>query len=171
MGKGRARSAPPFSGALRIKRIDATGGEVLYLDTAPHSDTAALKVAEAADLVLIPCRTAILDLEAITDTLRFIGTTGTPACVVLNAIAPSGQDADQAAAALTRLAVEICPVRLGHRIAFARALITGLAAQEFEPAGRAAQEIELLHTFISERAHVHTINRSLFKCAMTLQML
>ena len=67
--------------------------------------------------------------------------------------------------------LKICPVRLGHGIAFARALITGLAAQEFEPAGRAAQEIELLHTFISGRAHVHTINRSLFKCAMTLQML
>ena len=39
---------------------------------------ATLKVADAADLVLIPCRTAIMDLEAIQSTLRLVRTTGTP---------------------------------------------------------------------------------------------
>ena len=46
-----------------ITRVKETGGDILYLDTAPHSDSVALRVAEAADLVLIPCRTAILDLK------------------------------------------------------------------------------------------------------------
>ena len=35
-------------------RVEETGGEILYLDTAPHSDSAALEAAKAADLVLIP---------------------------------------------------------------------------------------------------------------------
>ena len=149
-------SAPASRLSQEIERVKETGGDILYLDTAPHSDNAALKVAQAADLVLIPCRTAILDLEAITDTLNFIRTTGTPACVVLNAVAPLGQDAAQAAEALTGLAVEVCPVRLGNRVAFARALITGQAAQEFEPGGKAASEIELLHEFISNRVSLCT---------------
>ena len=55
------------------------------IDLDPQA-SAALKVARAADLVLIPYRTAILDLEAITDTVQFIATTGTPALVVLNAV-------------------------------------------------------------------------------------
>ena len=75
---------------------------------------------------------------------------------MLNAVAPLGQDAAQAAEVLTGLAVEVCPVRLGNRVAFARALITGQAAQEFEPGGKAASEIERLHEFISNRVNVCT---------------
>ena len=96
---------------------------------------------DSPDLLLIPCRTAILDLEAIQSTLRLVRTTGTPAFVVLNAVAPAGHDAD--------LAIEVCPVRLGQRVALARALITGQAAQEIEPNGKAATEIEQLHDFIT----------------------
>ena len=142
-----------------ITRVKETGGDILYLDTAPHSDSAALKAAEVSDLVLIPCRTAILDLEAITNTLHFLSTTGTPACVVLNGVAPLGQDANQAAAALADFGVEVCPVRLGNRVAFARSLITGQAAQEVEPRGKAAVEIERLHECIIERVSMCTLAR------------
>ena len=38
-------------------------------------------------------------------------------------------------------------------MAFARALITGQAAQEFEPHGKAAAEVEQLHEFIINRVH------------------
>ena len=132
----------------RVREID---GEMLYVDTAPHSDSAALEAARTADLVLIPCRPAILDLEAITNTLAFLRTTGTPVLVVLNAIAATGQDARQAEEALSAQQVETCPVRLGCRVAFARALIAGQAAQEFEPGGKAAREIARLHTFVLAR--------------------
>ena len=75
---------------------------MLYLDTAPHDNDATLKVADAADLVLIPYRTAILDLEAIQSTLRLVRTTDTPAFVVLNAVASAGHDADHATGNLDR---------------------------------------------------------------------
>ena len=134
-----------------VARVREIGGEMLYVDTAPHSDSAALEAATVADLVLIPCRPAILDLEAITNTLAFLRTTGTPVLVVLNAIAASGQDTRLAEEALSTHQVETCPVRLGRRIAFARALVAGQAAQEFEPNGKAAHEIAQLHAFILER--------------------
>ena len=134
-----------------VARVREIGGEMLYVDTAPHSDSAALEAATVADLVLIPCRPAILDLEAITNTLAFLRTTGTPVLVVLNAIAASGQDTRLAEEALSTHQVETCPVRLGRRIAFTRALVAGQAAQEFEPNGKAAHEIAQLHAFILER--------------------
>ena len=139
-----------------MQRVRKTGGEVLYLDTAPHSDSAALEAARASDLVLIPCRPAILDLEAITNTLAFIRTTGTPVAVVLNAAAATGQDAAHAADALAAHHVGICPARLGHRVAFARALIAGQTAQEFEPDGKAARKIERLHKFVCDLVHICT---------------
>ena len=98
-----------------------------------HLENASRRTVRAADLVLIPCRTAILDLEAITDTVQFLATTGTPALVVLNAVSPHGHDADQASDALHTPTLDVCPVRVGHRVAFARALLTGQAAQEYDP--------------------------------------
>ena len=134
-----------------IAHVKELGGEMLYVDTAPHSDSAALEAAHRADLILIPCRPAILDLEAITHTLSFLRTTGKPVLVVLNATAATGQDALQAERALTSHHVETCPVRLGRRVAFARALVSGQAAQEFQPSSKAAREVELLHSFVLER--------------------
>ncbi len=134
--------------AHEMKRVEETGGELLFLDTAPHSDSAALEAAKASDLVIIPCRPAILDMEAITNTLDLVRTTNTPVFVVLNAVAAQGQEAEEAAEAIAALNVEVSPVRLVNRVAYARALITGQTAQEFEPDGKAASDIERLHSFI-----------------------
>ena len=134
-----------------IAHVAGLGGEMLYIDTAPHSDSSALEAARRADLILIPCRPAILDLEAITNTLAFLRTAGTPVIVVLNAIASSGQDALAAERALCSHQVETCPVKLGRRVAFARSLVNGLAAQEFQPSGKAAREVSLLHSFVVQR--------------------
>ena len=142
--------------ALHLAVVSAQAGRhAAIIDLDPQA-SAALKVARAADLVLIPCRTAILDLEAITDTVQFLATTGTPALVVLNAVSPHSHDADQAADALHTLTLDVCPVRVGHRVAFARALLTGQTVQEYDPGSKAAAEVERLHTFIMKR--VHNIN-------------
>ena len=130
------------------KRVADTGGEILFLDTAPHSDSAALDAAKASDLVLIPCRPAILDLEAITNTLDLVRTTKKPVFVIMNAVAAQGHEASEASEAIAALDVQVCPVHLVNRVAFARALITGLVAQEFEPEGKAAQEVAQLHAFM-----------------------
>jgi chromosome partitioning protein len=47
------------------------GADLLILDTAPNADQTALRAAQLADLVLIPCRAATFDLEAIQATLTF----------------------------------------------------------------------------------------------------
>ena len=81
------------------ERVRSAGGELLLVDTAPHSSEAALEAAKVADLILIPCRPAILDLEAVSSTLSLVRTIGVavPVFVVLNAVAPRGRDASDAA--------------------------------------------------------------------------
>ena len=135
-----------------MQRVDETGGEILFLDTAPHSDSTALEAAKVSDLVLIPCRPAILDMEAISNTLDLVKTIGKPVFVVMNAVAAQGKESEEAVEAITALNVQVCPVRLVSRIAFSRSLITGQTAQEFEPDGKAAHEIAQLHTFMC--AHI-----------------
>ncbi len=138
-----------------IERVQKAECEILILDTAPHSDSAALEAAKYADIVLVPCRPAIMDMEAISNTLELVRSKGTPVYVVMNAVAPQGHEAQEAAEAIAELDALVCPVQLVSRIAFSRSLITGQTAQEFEPDGKAAQEISQLHTFMC--AHLHNI--------------
>lgn len=42
----------------------------------------------------------------------------------------------------------LAPVRVHNRVAYSRAQQTGLTAQEFEPDGKAADEIRQLYSFV-----------------------
>lgn len=145
--------------AHEMKRVEDMEGELLIIDTAPHSDSAALEAAKAADLILVPCRPAILDIEAISNTLDLVRTTGTPIYVVMNAVAPQGNEASEAAEAISGLDVGVCPVQLRQRVAFSRALINGQSAQEYEPGGKAAREAEELHAFMCAHLNLSTRQR------------
>lgn len=141
-----------------LETARTTGGELAIIDTAPHSDNAALDAARVADVVLIPCRPSILDLEAIANSLDIARLAHKPATVILNAVAASGTEADEAAEAVVQLGGETCPVRLVHRVAYARAIVYGQSAQEYEPHGKAAREVQALHRFIC--AHYHMCTRA-----------
>lgn len=125
-----------------------TGARLVLIDTAPHSESTALAAARAADLVLIPCRPAILDLRAIAHTIDLVKQAGTPVAVVLNAIPPRGTLADEAAEAVAGYGVPLAPVRLTHRSAFIHSLTLGKAIQEYEPRGKGANEIQHLFDWI-----------------------
>ena len=102
--------------------------------------------------MLLPCRPSVLDVEAVADTAaRVRAVTAAPVVAVLNGCAPRGQDADQVAAALAGVDVQVAPVRIGQRIVLARSLLAGQVAQETEPGGRAAQEVAAVHEFIACR--------------------
>jgi chromosome partitioning protein len=120
------------------------GYDLVILDTAPHADQSALRAARAADLILIPMRCSILDLDAAGTTLDLCALARRPAVVVFNAI--RSKVVQEAAAALKRLGGEVCTTIIRERVAFRHALVDGRVAREFEPAGAAASEITALCT-------------------------
>lgn len=141
--------------ATRLPQVLETAAEhgavFAIIDTAPHSERVALAAARAADLVLMPCRPAILDLRAINVTVDLVKLAGTPACIVFNAVPPRGSIGDEAAAAVAAYGLAVSPVRLGHRASYMHALTLGQTAQEFEPAGKAAAEIERLYKWTCQQ--------------------
>lgn len=125
------------------------GANLVVIDTAPHSGDVALAAAEAADLVLIPCRAGILDLRAIATTARVVKLAGKRAYVVLNAVpARASHVLADARAAVAVHGLEVVPVALQQRAAYAHALTVGQTAQEYEPGGKAAQEITQLFDWL-----------------------
>lgn len=141
-----------------IEHAREIGTEILVLDTAPHSEAAALEAARAADLVLVPCQPSIMDLRAMSKTVDLLKLVKVPAVAILNGVQPHGTIADEAAETIeNHLSLPVCPVRLGSRVAFNRCLITGQAAQEVEPKGKAAQEIEQLYMWTCEQFTMSTV--------------
>lgn len=153
-GDRRIASAPEvISGqAARLpalmKVAGDNGADFLILDTAPNADQTASLAARAADVVLIPCRAAAFDLEAIETTLMLSKVAAKPAYVVLNAVPPRSSIGREAAEGLTAREVRVAPHQLTHRAAFAHGVIDGRTAQEFEPHGKAAEEIEALYMWL-----------------------
>lgn len=124
-------------------------------DTAPHTEATAKHVARIADFVLVPCRPNILDLQAMTSTIKLVKSMGTPAFAVLNHV-PSFRKAaaDEAEFTISQeLGLPVAPIRLGQLVAYADCMNSGAVAQESEPGGKAAQEMEQLCAWLVEALH------------------
>jgi len=152
--KDARESERPYVIAVPSSRLKKTleaarqnEAEVVILDTAPHSEGTALEAARASDLILVPCQPSIMDLRAMRKTADLIMHLKKPTFAILNEVAAQGTVADEAARAITaQFGMPVCPIRLVQRVAFNRCLLAGQTAQEYEPDGKASQEIAgLLH--------------------------
>jgi len=115
---------------------------LVVLDTAPHADQAALR---GADLVLIPMRPSILDLDAMGGSLDLCGLARRPAVVILNAAPIRSRVMQKSADAVTKLGGNVLPLVIRERVALRRSLVDGRIAREFEPGGVAAAEVAALY--------------------------
>lgn len=134
----------------------AHGAALVLIDTAPHSESAALAAARVADLVLIPCRPGILDLRAIGATADICTLAKARAAAVLNAVPARGSLTEEAAEAIAGYHLTVAPVHVGQRMTFVHSLTANQTALEYEPQGKAAQEIKELYKWICQQLNMHT---------------
>lgn len=140
-------SIQPIRLAAVIKAAKEQGTDMVIIDGAAVQREIAYDAAAVADFVLVPTKPAVFDIKSMTDTISAIQQHNKPMAIVLNMIAPTGVENTDAFDAAEVLGVDICPVTIGNRKAFFRAQSEGLAAQEFEPNGKAAEEIQKLYTY------------------------
>ena len=130
-----------------IKAAEEQGTDLVIIDGAAVQREIAYDAAAVSDFVLVPTKPAVFDIKSMSDTIKAVQQHDKPLAIVLNMIAPSGVENTDAFDAAKVLGVEICPVTIGNRKAFFRAQSEGLAAQEFEPRGKAAEEIQALYVY------------------------
>ena len=128
-----------------LKTAADHGADFAIIDTAPHSETAALAASKAADLVLVPCRASYIDLKAIETTIDLVKLAKKPAMFVLSCIRPGDKALPEGAEThLSQYPIPVSPQRITQRAALVHALTIGQAVTEFEPEGAAAREIRAL---------------------------
>jgi chromosome partitioning protein len=151
---------PPARLEHVLKASAKAGADLVFIDTPPFAKDIAYDAAKLADFVLIPAKPAVLDIIAMTRTVDLIKAFSRRAAVVLTFCPPVGKELEDAEEAVTQLGIEICPVRIGSRIAYSRAQQSGEVAQEYEPQGKAAEEIKHLYEYMcihtAEDQHVST---------------
>jgi chromosome partitioning protein len=131
-----------------LKQAKAGGIKLVIIDTAPHSDSAAAIAAQLADFVLIPCRPARFDMDAIASSFSIAKLAKTPAAVIINA-APRGKLAEEARDVLQQQGITVMDTILLQRAAYSHAVIDGRSVHEYEPGGKAAAEINDLYNHIT----------------------
>jgi chromosome partitioning protein len=123
-----------------------SGGADL-LDCPPQQRDIADAALSVADMVLIPTRAEALDIRAMTQTVRLTQQMGKRASVVLTFCPPTGAEIEQAREIVAQLKADLVPVAIHLRKAYSRAQQDGQSAQEYEPTGKAAQEIQALYAY------------------------
>jgi chromosome partitioning protein len=154
-----AVSAIPASRLSHVlKAASEAEADLAIIDTPPFAKEIAFEAAQLADFVVVPARPAVLDVMAMTRTLELLNTVGTKAAVVLTFCPPVGREIAEAEEAVRSLNATVCPIRIGNRIAYARAQQNGQGAQEYEPDGKAASEIFNLYKYIGIQIYGEVTN-------------
>src|SRR3954453_19266484 len=130
------------------------GIELIFIDCPAVARAPTEKAIEVADLVLIPCRTTVQDLQFVEQTVDLAATKAKPTAIVLNAVEPQIRETDQARAYLEKQEIALAPVFLSKAVAYHRAITAALGATEYEPSGKAAQELLALLEWISILLHL-----------------
>jgi chromosome partitioning protein len=133
-----------------LSKAEEGGVDLAIIDTPARSEQASLAAAKCADLVIIPCRPQVYDLETVPTSLELVKLAGAkPALALLNAVPSRGQRHEQAVQALQGLGLTVCPVYFGQRAAFGDSAALGQTPLEYEPQGKASEEIRLAYKYLS----------------------
>jgi chromosome partitioning protein len=161
---GASSRAKRLIGELTVVAIDAAdvtgaiaeahrdGYTLVLIDTAPRTAPLAAAIVRAASFVLIPQRPSAFDLAALDRTVAIVNAAKTPALIVLNACPSRAPEVDEAREVCKGHGLDVAAVAIGDRRAFARAVQTGRAVEEFSPRSPAAAEIRDLWALIDRRS-------------------
>ena len=122
----------------------------VIIDTPGRDDAAQAAAIRAADFCLIPCRPSAADLEATPSTVETIKRLGKPYAFVLTQTPPRSYRIKEAQTGLSYLGT-VCPSPVVLRNAFQDAQSMGLGVTEFEPGGRAANDVLVSWQWIVSR--------------------
>lgn len=143
--------------AAAVQTAAAQGLDLLLVDTGGRTDEGAYAAAKVSDLVVVPIQPSAIDLKSMDATRELIDRAGRPpSLVVLTRVKPFGSRHDETASWLANHGFTVSSVTIGDRVPFQDAYAGGQAVSEYEPAGKAAQEIQQLYMQICQHVDMTT---------------
>lgn len=131
-----------------LDRIRDAGADFLFIDTPARLSDWAMDAARVADLVIVPSRPTVKDLERVEASIKLATVYAPrPVFVVLTQTRPRGDRDAQAEEFVRARNYPVCGVRIGDRVAYEDSDTLGRTPLETEPHGKAAAEIKQLYHY------------------------
>lgn len=129
------------------------GIEWVFIDTPPNTSAVVEDAIRNATLVIIPARPGVFDINAVEDTIATCRSARRPYAVVMNGAPARRDDVESpivtvAREALAKMRAPVWAGQITNRGDYIMALSHGEGAREYNPDGRAANEIGRLWTAI-----------------------
>jgi chromosome partitioning protein len=126
----------------RLVSLRAAKADLVVIDTPPSVHPIIGMAAQASDLVLVVTGPYPDDLSAIGSTVQIAKGQGRGGGIILNRTPSKSTALQLARGALAVFDLPICPTAIVQRVAHPYSSSEGMTAQEWEPGGTAAKEIE-----------------------------
>lgn len=134
--------------ADEMERAERAGAELLFIDTPARLSDWAMEAAKVSDLVIVPSRPTVKDLERVEASIKLATVYAVrPVFVVLTQVRPRGDRDVQAEDYIRARKFPVCPARIGDRVVYQDSDTMGLTPLETEPGGKAAREIEQVYQY------------------------
>jgi chromosome partitioning protein len=149
-----------------LERLAAAGFSIAVIDTKGEDSHGTRIAMQHADLCLIPIRPAGPDLHASRSTMEALRAMGRDFAVVVNQASPN-KAVKMTAAVMASLAHNgtVMPTAIASRMDHQYAYALGQAAMEYDPAGKAAEEINELWAWCRKRLGKGTEHEQTERCA------
>ena len=134
-----------------LKAAAADKMTLAIVDSQPHASPAVAQVARGVGFVVIPCQPSSVDLRVVKNAVAIVEAAKVRAAFVLSECPSKMPEVTEARQVLETYGFPVCPVEIGQRRAFVRAMTTGKAVTEFESSGKAAEEIRALWAWLKEQ--------------------
>ncbi len=141
-----------------LDRIRKAGAAYAFIDTPARLSDWAMEAAKVSDLVIVPSRATVKDLERVEASIKLATVYAVrPVFVVLTQVRPRGDRDIQAEQFIKARHFPLCPARIGDRVAYQDSDTLGLTPLETEPDGKAALEIQQVYQFTKKVLNQLTI--------------
>jgi chromosome partitioning protein len=133
-----------------VEGATSKGYDFLFIDTPGRDEPCIASVIKQSDFCLIPCRPTPNDMKATPPTVSTIKRLEKPFCFVLTQTPFRGLRIKEAETALSIFGL-VCPVKIVMRTSYQDAQGCGLGVTEYEPSGKASEEIRLLWQWLETK--------------------
>jgi chromosome partitioning protein len=144
--------------SAQAERLDKVMTEIdsdfILIDTAGKADREAIAVSKRANLMLLPSRPTITDIETLATMADILKLTKSRdrASVVWNAcLNPTDGRITEGLDLIHGMGLTAAPMVVCQRVILADAMVAGMGASELDPSSKAAAEIAALYTWVMER--------------------
>lgn len=148
------------------KALERSSADVVVMDGPPRADAVAKRMFRLADLAILPIMPGLLDVAALKKTLDLLeevqvdredaGQEQLAVRAVINRGKSRTILTRRAIAALDAAGVQRFPLIIGDLEAFGQAMLQGLAVVDFQPEGKAAQDINALAAEVINALNIET---------------